>query len=245
MAGQTNVSPIPSLKPVADNVWIFDDAPIAPLGIPVPIRMTVLRLSNGNILLHSPTRYTRATHDEIERLGAIRYLLAPNVAHWMFIADWQKAIPDAIVAAAPGLAKRRQVRKSGLRIDRELDGPLDEWSGEISTVLVSAPFFTEIALFHQRSRTLILTDPVQNLDPEKLPALARVAARLLGNAAPTGKAPAYLRALVHLGGRSAEEAASRLLGFHPERVIFAHGQWFETAGTERLQRSLDWMLPRR
>ena len=124
MAGQTNVSPIPSLKPVADNVWIFDDAPIAPLGIPVPIRMTVLRLSNGNILLHSPTRYTRATHDEIERLGAIRYLLAPNVAHWMFIADWQKAIPDAIVAAAPGLAKRRQVRKSDLRIDhRELRKP--------------------------------------------------------------------------------------------------------------------------
>lgn len=231
------------LKPVAENVWIFDDAPITPLGVPVPIRMTVLRLSDGAVLLHSPTRYSVALRDEIAGLGPIKFLVAPNVAHWMFMPDWQNAVPDALLAAAPGLAGRRQVRAAGLRVDRELnDGPLDEWAGEIETVIVPAPLFVEVALFHKTSRTLVLTDLVQNLDPNALPPLARNAADLLGSTAPDGRAPVYLRALLRLGGRAVGEAAARLIAFRPDRVIFAHGQWFESDGTERLRRSLDWLI---
>jgi len=232
-----------ALKSVADNVWIFDDRPIKPLGAPVPIRMTILRLADGAVLLHSPTRYSRELRDEIERLGRIAYLMAPNVAHWMFLPDWQAALPDAMVVAAPGLSRRGQVRASGLRIDRELnDGPLEEWRGEIETVLIQAPLFAEVALFHKPSHTLVLTDLVQNLDPETLPPLARGLADLLGSTAPNGRAPAYLRGLIHLGGQAAREAAARLVALRPERVIFAHGRWFEEAGTERLRRALDWLL---
>jgi hypothetical protein len=36
---------------------------------------------------------------------------------------------------------------------------------------------------------------------------------------------------------------SRLLARHPERVIFAHGRWFDRDGEARLRRPLRWLLP--
>ncbi|WP_257169153.1 SDR family oxidoreductase [Bradyrhizobium sp. SRS-191] len=231
------------LRPVADNVWIVDAGRINAAGLPLPVRMTIIRLSSGDLLLHLPTRFSHALREELEHLGPIKYLLAPNVAHWMFLPDWQAALPNARVYAAPGLADRSQVRRSGLRIDRELtDVTPDEWSEDLQLVLIAAPMFTEVALFHRSSRTLVLTDLVQNLAPEGLGVVSRGVAHLLGITAPDGKAPAYLRLLLRLGGRAVQLAAARLIALAPERVIFAHGRWFESGGTRQLRRSLGWLL---
>ncbi|MFN5410508.1 SDR family oxidoreductase, partial [Bradyrhizobium sp.] len=105
-----------------------------------------------------------------------------------------------------------------------------------------APLFSEVALFHRPSRTLILTDLVQNLAPEGLGAVRRTVARLLGITAPDGKAPASLRLVLRLGGRAVRLAAARLITLAPKRVIFAHGRWFDTGGTQQLRSSLGWLL---
>src|SRR3954463_12475647 len=159
----------------ADDIWIVDDTPIHPAGLRLPVRMTVIRLSSGGVLLHSPIRYSSSLRMELERIGPIKYLLAPNVAHWMFLSGWQKALPDAITLAVPGLANRKQVQAARIRIDREIsDDTPEDWAADIETVLVRAPLFCEVALFDRRSRTLILTDLVQNLVPDahSLPARA-------------------------------------------------------------------------
>jgi hypothetical protein len=57
---------IGGLVPVAENVWIFDDAPINAGGLRLPVRMTVLRLANGDLLLHSPTRFSLALRQQLE-----------------------------------------------------------------------------------------------------------------------------------------------------------------------------------
>jgi short-subunit dehydrogenase len=238
------VSSVAGLVRVTDDIWIVDDKPISAAGLELPIRMVVIRLSNGDLVLHSPVRYSPALRHELERLGAIKYLLAPNIAHWMFLLDWQRKLPQATTFAARGLSTRRQVRAAGIRIDRELgDVTPEEWTADFETVAVNAPMFCEIELFDKRSRTLILTDLVQNLDPDHLSAPNEAAANLLGISRPDGKAPVYLRLLLRLGGRSVRAAAERLVGLAPERVIFAHGDWFQTDGTERLRQSLRWLVP--
>lgn len=234
-----------SFSRVTDDIWIVDDKPINAAGLQLPVRMTVIRLSDGDLVLHSPVRYSPALRQELERLGRIRYLLAPNIAHWMFLPEWQRQLPQAAIFAARGLAARRQVRAAGLRIDRELDTTPEEWAADLEIVSVNAPMFSEIELFDRRSRTLILTDLVQNLDAHHLSASNAAAANLLGIAKPDGKSPVYLRLLLRLGGRSVRIAAERLVKLAPERVIFAHGDWFETQGTARLRRSLRWLLPAR
>ena len=99
-----------SLSRVSDDIWIVDDEPINAAGLELPVRMTIIRLSNGELVLHSPVRYSAALRCELERLGAIRYLLAPNIAHWIFLSDWQREVPEAATFAARGLSARKQVR---------------------------------------------------------------------------------------------------------------------------------------
>lgn len=232
------------LTQIADDIWLVDAGTIDAAGMPLPVRMVVIRLATGDLVLHSPTRYSAGLRQELQAIGPIRYLLAPSIAHWMFLPDWQTALPDAKLLAVVGLGRRAQVRKSGLRIDGELDGQVPAaWAGQLDTVLISAPPYAEIALFHRVSRTLILTDLVQNLDPARLPPLPRLIARQLGVTAPDGRAPVYLRLLVRLWGGSVSRAAARLVAFAPDRVLFSHGEWFDHDATARLRQSLRWLLP--
>ena len=76
------------MKQITDNVWIADtDIPAA--GVRLPVRMTVIRLDNGGLLLHSPIPYSASLRRELELLGRIEWLVAPSIAHWMYVREWQ------------------------------------------------------------------------------------------------------------------------------------------------------------
>ena len=214
------------------------------VGKVLPVRMTAIRLPDGGLLLHSPTRYGIPLKQELEKIGPIRHLVAPNVAHWTFLQDWQRACPDATTWAAPGLRERSQVKQSGVRLDRDLsDVPPPEWGGAIELATVPGGLgFHEVAMFHRPTRTLVLTDLVLNLEADKLPAAVRPVARVFGVTAPDGMPPPYLRGIIKLDREEAARQAKHLLALQPERVIFAHGRWFERDGTAALRRSLRWLL---
>ena len=232
--------PLDVLKPVAEGLWIVDSGPLRMLGMPLPIRMTVVRLTNGHLWLHSPTRFTEALCERLQREGSIRHLVAPSIAHWLFLRDWQAACPSAITWAVSGLRKRGQVRAANVKIDRELfETAPSVWADEFEQVIIRGLGFSEVDFFHLPSRTLIMADLVQNLETRRLPRLVGWLARLNGSAAPDGRAPLYLRLAVKAKRRQA--AADRLPAFEAERVIFSHGRWFEHHGAEKLRRSLRWL----
>ena len=237
--------PFDTLKPVADGVWIVDAPAIRAGGIPLPLRMTIIRLPDGTLLLHAPTAYRAELRETLENIGPIRHFVAPSFGHWMFLAGWQRACPEATTWAVPGLTDRGPVRAARVHIDAELgpDAP-PSWGGAIDLVAFQAPGFAEVELFHRPSRTLVLTDLVLNLEPQGQSFAALIAAEALGIRAPHGRAPLYLRLMLDLDRRRAAEAAARLIAFAPERVIFAHGRWFERDGTAQLRRSLEWLLGR-
>ena len=236
--------PLNTLKPVAPNLWIVDSGPLHAFGMPLPVRMTVVRLYNGDLWLHSPTCFDERLQQDLEALGPIRHLVAPNVAHWTFLKEWQRHCPNALTWATPNLRKRRQVRQSELRLDHDLsDTAPTEWWGEFDQLIVPGGMgFREVAFFHTASRTLILTDLVLNLEPDKLPWLMSPLMRLAGTTAPDGRAPIYLRAVIRLKKSDAARQARKLIGFAPERVVFTHGAWFDRDAAHALTRSLRWLL---
>jgi hypothetical protein len=234
--------PLDTLKQVSDNIWIVDSGPMKAGGLSIPVRMTVIRLSAGGLLLHSPTQVTDPLVAELRQLGPVRHLIAPSIAHWTFLPDWQKAFDGAEVWAVPGLRDRPQVRSSGLRIDRDLSNETPEsWAGDIEQGLVhGGAGFVEAYVFHRRSRTLVLVDLIQNLDPHRLPPVTAAVAEL--SRATTGRTAAHVRVATALGGAEAKEQIRRLLSLKPERVIFAHGSWFDSGAAERLRHAFDWLL---
>jgi hypothetical protein len=92
---QATYPPVDVLKPVAEGLWIVDSGPLSAYGLALPLRMTVVRLSSGDLWLHSPTRFDGELKREMEKIGPIRHLVAPDIAHWMHLQDWQRACPEA------------------------------------------------------------------------------------------------------------------------------------------------------
>jgi hypothetical protein len=237
--------PLDRPKQIAENVWIVDSGPMKAMGIiPLPVRMTVIRLSDGSLWLHSPTQFFAGLQRQLLELGPIGHFVAPNSAHWTFLAEWQDRQPQATTWAAPGLADRSQVKRSPVRIDHELGRTSQPpWSDEIEQIVVDGRGgFCEVCFFHKASGTLVLTDLVQNLDPERMSFAGRLAGRIAGVTAPDGRAPVYLRKIVTAKGEAPRNAARRLVALKPQRVVFAHGSWFDTNAAARLAHSLDWLL---
>ena len=112
---------------------MVDGAPQRVLGLSLPTRMTVLRLADGGLWLHSPTRHTPALQEALAELGPVRHLVAPNTAHWVHASPWHKAVPDAKLWAAPGVADRARGRYVHLRVSGGTlgDAAPPDWDGQI------------------------------------------------------------------------------------------------------------------
>ena len=240
--GQITYPPLEVPKPLGDDVWIVDSGPISAMGLKLPIRMTVVRLPDGGLLLHSPTAYTAELGRALEAIGPVRHLVAPTVAHWMFLADWQRAYPEATTWGVPALRQRAQVRRSGVRIDADLgDEPPAAWGEEIEQGLVrGGGGFEEAWFFHKPSRTLLLADLVENLRPDKLPPLTAMMMRAtVATRATTGL---HVRAALRLGGKRARSAIQAMIATEPERVVFSHGDFFAGQAAEQLRRAFAWIV---
>lgn len=234
--------PLDFPKAVAEDVWIIDGGPINAMGLHLPVRMTVFRLTNGDLLLHSPTPFSAEVAKAVETLGRVRHLVAPNIAHWTFLADWQRAYPDATTWAAPGLRDRAQVRASSVRFDAELGktAPV-EWADTLDQGIVpGGGGFNEVWFFHRKTRTLVLVDLIENLEPDKLPPIARLL--MHASAATSGTTARYLRLPLRLSGVDAKMAVEAIVALEPDRVIFAHGRLFESNDAAELKRAFKWLI---
>jgi hypothetical protein len=245
VTSQQTYPPLDTLKPVADNVWIVD-GPVIRFGLPwpkmpFPTRMTVVRLAGGDLFIHSPTPLPPELRAGIERCGRPRWIIGPNRIHYWWIPDWCAAFPDADAWLAPRIKEQAGTRIgfAGLELDRERGYP---WDAEIVTLPVTGRYMTEVVFFHRASRTLILTDLIENFEPRKLGTAMRWLTRLGGVQDPHGSMPRDMR--LSFSGRRKElrGAVETMIGWNPERVILAHGRYYETNGARELCRAFQWLL---
>ncbi|HBS50910.1 MAG TPA: DUF4336 domain-containing protein [Rhodobacteraceae bacterium] len=240
----TLYEPLNTLKPVAPHIWLIDGPSIRFYGLPFSTRATVVRLGSGELWVHSPTKLTTGLASELKGLGPVAHLVAPNWIHYAHVAEWQEAFPDAISWAAPGAAERAASKGMALHFDRDL-GPEAEapWEGEIDQMIVEGSrVHREAVFFHPASRTLILTDLIENFEPGKMPWYLRPLLRLGGVMDPDGKMPRDMRASF-LGHRDRLRAAvERMIAWQPERVILAHGRWYRENGVAELRRAFRFVL---
>lgn len=239
----TGYEPLDTPKPVARDIWIVDGPAIRFYGLPFSTRATILRLADGGLWVHSPTRLTETLAGKVAALGPVRHLVAPNWIYYAYVGAWQARFPQAESWAAPGVAERAARRGMDLRFDHALEQvPPASWAGQIDQMIVrGSKIHREAVFFHRASRTLILTDLIENFEPGKLGVWFRLAARLAGIRDPDGKAPIDMRQTFRDRAALREDVA-RMIGWAPERVILAHGRWYERNGTAELRRAFRWAL---
>ena len=94
------------LKRIADDVWAHEKDIALAGGMRMPCRSTILRLPDGRLVVHSPLAIDDATAKELDAIGDVRFLVAPNCVHWMFLKAAKERYPKARVFGSPGLAKK-------------------------------------------------------------------------------------------------------------------------------------------
>lgn len=174
-----------------DTIWTFDQMQ-GIFYVVVPIRMTVVKLAAGGLLIYAPVAPTREClhllNELVAKHGAVKYIILPTVSgleHKVFVGPFARQFPQAQVFVAPnqwsfplnlplswlGLpAKRTHLLPADSRqtpfadeFDYAILGPISLGLGP----------FEEVAFFHKRSRSLLVTDSVLSV-PQEPPAIVQL-----------------------------------------------------------------------
>ena len=222
------------LRPIADGLWV-EARRLRFAGVETGTRMSVVRLADGGLFVHSPVSLDAATREAVDALGPVKAIVAPSRFHHLYAGEWIKAYPDAVAYACPGLERKRPDLAWHGVLGNE---PEKEWRGEIDQVFFAARSLeNEVVFFHPASRTLICADLIFNLGNHPS-LLTRIVARLIGSRKPG--ATLIERVLIR-DRAAAREQVSRMLAWDIERIVLAHGEMIETGGREVLRRAYAWL----
>ena len=176
---------------VKDTVWTFDQLQ-GIFYVVVPVRMTVVKLQSGGLLVYAPVAPTREcirlVMELVEQHGNVKYIILPTISgieHKVFVGPFARYFANAQVFVAPnqwsfplnlplswlGLPSKRT---SLLPEDSSQTPFAEEFDYAILGPIELGPGrFSEVAFFHRRSHTLLVTDSVVSV-PEEPPAIVQL-----------------------------------------------------------------------
>lgn len=221
------------LTPFADDIWI-EPRRVRFLGLETGTRMTVVRLSDGGLFIHSPVALDPETRAAVDALGEVRAVVAPSIFHHLHVGDWIRAYPRAVFGGCPGLAKKRPDLAFNLVLGDDLH---EVWAKDLKQVYFSARRENEVDFFHPRSRTFICADALLNLSQHDY-ASTRFVARLMGN---RGPGLGWMEPLMVRDRKQARGEVDRMLDWDIDKVVLAHGTLLEGDGREALRRAYAWL----
>ena len=215
-----------------ENLWTVESVQRF-LGVDFGGRMTVVRLNSGDLFLHSPVKLNDSLASELEALGKVKYLIAPNKFHHLHITDYINRYPDAEVWGAPGLAKKRGDIKFTGELNNEI-GPI--WDNEIDYVLFEGvPFMNEVVFYHPVSKTVMFTDLIFNYSTDESLGV-KIYAWIDGV---YGK-PDLSRLVKYMvrDRNKAQESVNKILSWDFDRVSCTHRDNIESGGKEIITKAL-------
>lgn len=210
------------LRQVDSGLWVAERAHRY-LGLEIGTRMTVIKLGDGSLFVHSPVPLDEETRAGLDEIGPVRHVVAPNRFHHMYVADYPKSYPDAKIYCAPGLDSKRR----DLRFDAVLgDVAPTAWSGQIEQIVFRAfSGLNETIFFDRRSRTAIFTDLMFNVNHSDS-ALTRIVLTLDGGFGGLA-VPRTFRLAIRMRRKMAVGEIGRVLEWDFDRIIVAHGDLVE------------------
>jgi Domain of unknown function (DUF4336) len=176
---------------VTDTIWTFEQVQ-GIFYVVVPIRMTVVRCSEGGLLVYAPVAPTleclRLLNELVDIYGAVRYIILPTISgleHKVFVGPFARCFPQAQVWVTPdqwSFPIDLPLSWLGLPSDRTHILPDDSsktpFGDEfdyaiLETIDLGPGQFAEVAFYHRRSRTLLVTDAIISI-PATPPAIVAV-----------------------------------------------------------------------
>ena len=169
---------------VPNRIWTFEQVQ-GIFYVVVPIRMTVVRLDEGELLVYAPVAPTREClgllKELIAQYGDVKYIILPTISgveHKVFVAPFARKFPQAQVFVAPDQwSFPLNLPLSWLGLPRKRTFVLPQDSSKtpfanqfdyaiLKTVDLRAGYFSEVAFFDRTSSTLLVTDSIVSIQAE-------------------------------------------------------------------------------
>jgi hypothetical protein len=166
---------------IPDTLWTFDQVQ-GIFYVVVPIRMTVVKLDAGGLLVYAPVAPTAECIELVDELvaihGDVKYIILPTISgleHKVFVGPFARKFPQAQIWVAPdqwSFPVNLPLSWLGFPSERTYTLPADsrdtpfgdEFDHAIlETIDLGPGQFAEVALWHRRSRTLLVTDSIVSL----------------------------------------------------------------------------------
>lgn len=224
------------LRQWSTGVWIAE-APLRFFGLPFGTRMTVVRLSDGSLLLHSPIPLPTRLRAQVDALGPVRCVVSPNKLHHLFLAPALAAYPRARLYVPPGLARKRPELAGGEPLT---DVAPAAWAETLDQLVVRGSWLMEEVVFlHRASRTLIVADLCEHFGRHSA-FLTRAVARVAGMYGRPRMPPDWR--FTFRDRAACRVAFARLLAWDFDRVILAHGALIDAGAKPVFEREYAWAL---
>jgi hypothetical protein len=219
----------------ANELWVAE-MPSKLLGVEFGARSTLVRLSDGSLWVHSPIQLSDELRRNVEELGPVRAIIAPNKMHYAYLESWIKAYPEAAVFIAPDF--KRAVSTTPKVLSDAVE-PL--WQDVLQqTVLRGSGLVQEVDFYHPRSKTLILTDLAFNIPTSQRPLMQKMAAKIIG--VRDGFSPSRTFQMTTSDKAVLRDTLHKVLEWDFQRIIVAHGDIVENNGPQVLREAFAWTL---
>ena len=221
----------------AESLWTAT-TPIRFVGTWFPHVMTVVRLGNGTVLLHSPCEPSKTLVEGIARIGPVAHVVAPNWFHDLYLREYRRVFPKARFWG-PRFLRRQQPSLVDDELDETIAAP---FAAELPFVSLRGLLsFDESIFYYRAARTLIVADLFMNaVAGSNAPLTTRVGYRFFGL---DGRVKVFplLRWLGYSSRPSLRRAAAQMRDWNPQRLIVGHGSPVSEGVPQILQRALHFL----
>ena len=221
---------------IENQIWTWDE-PFRRAGIEFGARMTVVRLANGHLWVHSPLEPTDEMRRALDEIGPVRHIIAPNKMHYLGAKTFKEAYAEAQLYGAPGLAEAHK----DIAFDATLgEVPEAAWAEELEQVVFHGNLINEVVFLHHATRTLIVTDLCFYLKEGQGNAATQLFAKAAGVQDRPGPTPIFK--LATRDHNQARHALDCILRWDFDRIILSHGAIYESNGKVALREKFAWLL---
>jgi hypothetical protein len=216
------------LHPQSENLWTVDHVLRMPGGVPLPTRMTVVRLADGSLALISPIPIDDRLAAELMAVGPVSHLIAPSLLHHLHLAPAKARYRDARLLAPPGLA----AKEPGMAFTPPDAANTEIFRGVLAaTMIEGAPRVAETVWLHIPSRTLVVTDLVFNIET---PGSWKTGLALWLMGTRGRLAQSRLWNFLIADAKAIDASCRRVLELDFDRLIVAHGDVIASGAKARL-----------
>jgi len=233
------------IREVTTNVWTFSK-PFARFGwLPIGGRSTAIKLESGEVWVLVSTPLTAETKTKLGELGDVKYLIAPDAVHSLYIGEFQEAYPEAkCIGVEPLGEKKKTIKWAGL-YGRDPPDTKYGFEPEIQACYFPAHPNKDVAFLHAPSKSVLEADLLFNL-----PATEQYSK--VGGGGYLGHFTAFgpnsglhkwlTNSLASKDPKGMKRDAQTVLGWDFDRIIPCHGDVIETGAKEAWKAAFERVL---